>query len=98
MRGEVEKKVPKIEIENMTSQEDDVVQKLCILGIVLIFCMIERKRNLCHPIGRVTYIEIDKSCLRMSCQAGEGRGELVGWFRWLKVKGVNFKTTTKMHV
>ena len=34
IRGEVGKKIPNKEMENMTSQEDDVVQKLCILGFV----------------------------------------------------------------
>ena len=34
MRGEVGKKIPKKEMNNMTSQEDDVVQKLCILGFL----------------------------------------------------------------
>ena len=40
MRGEVGKKTSKKEMENMTSQEDDVVQQLFILGFV----------EVCHKI------------------------------------------------
>ena len=40
MRGGVGKKIPKKEMENMTSQEVDVVKQLCILGFV----------EVCHKI------------------------------------------------
>ena len=48
MRGEVGKKIPIKEMENMTSQEDDGVQKLCILGFVI---LVKQGRK-CAPVKK----------------------------------------------
>ena len=61
------KKIPKKEIENMTSRVDDVVQKLCILGFVekkSFFLFLEVQRSVYSSLSKRFIFEYHEKLIK----------------------------------